>query len=222
MNLPRRSGEAAEMGPPRRSGEAAEAGLSRRELLKGSGALIVTFGLAPGSAFGQVVATLVGNPSKEVDGWLAIAADGSVTAFTGKCEIGQGLYTAQTQLVAEELGVPIERVKLIQSDTALTPDQGRTWPELLSRRLHEAGIKLSVVNAGLSGNKRRGSERAGLSRAARAARVHNPAGNDGNEYQARGAGRSVGAHAWLTFRMHAPVFNGNGIGQRLLRTGRRR
>ncbi len=91
---------------------------SRRELLKGSGAMIVTFGLARVS--------LVGSPSKEVDGWLAIAADGSVTAFTGKCEIGQGLYTAQTQLVAEELGVPIERVKLIQSDTALTPDQGVT------------------------------------------------------------------------------------------------
>jgi len=35
----------------------------------------------------------------------------------------------------------------------ITPDLGRTWPELLSRRLHEAGIKLSVVNAGLSGNR---------------------------------------------------------------------
>ena len=35
----------------------------------------------------------------------------------------------------------------------ITPDQGRTWPELLSRRLHEAGIPLSVVNAGLSGNR---------------------------------------------------------------------
>ncbi len=35
----------------------------------------------------------------------------------------------------------------------ITPDQGRTWPELLSRRLHEAGIKLSVANAGLSGNR---------------------------------------------------------------------
>jgi lysophospholipase L1-like esterase len=35
----------------------------------------------------------------------------------------------------------------------ITPDQGHTWPELLSRRLHEAGIKLSVVNAGLSGNR---------------------------------------------------------------------
>ncbi len=35
----------------------------------------------------------------------------------------------------------------------ITPDQGRTWPELLSRRLHEADIPLSVVNAGLSGNR---------------------------------------------------------------------
>src|SRR5678816_1122611 len=35
-------------------------------------------------------------------------------------------YTAQTQLVAEELSVPFDRVKLIQCDTALTPDQGTT------------------------------------------------------------------------------------------------
>ena len=77
-------------------------------------------------AFGQAVATLVGNPSKDVDGWLAIAADGTVTAFTGKCEMGQGLYTAQTQLVAEELCVPVARVKLIQCQTGTTPDQGVT------------------------------------------------------------------------------------------------
>ena len=99
---------------------------SRRALLKGSGALIVSFALTPADVFGQAVATLVGNPSKDVDGWLAIAADGSVTAFTGKCEMGQGLYTAQTQLVAEELCVPVGRVKLIQCETGTTPDQGVT------------------------------------------------------------------------------------------------
>ena len=49
-----------------------------------------------------------------------------MTAYTGKCELGQGLYTAQMQLVAEELGVPFDRVTLIQCDTALTPDQGTT------------------------------------------------------------------------------------------------
>jgi CO/xanthine dehydrogenase Mo-binding subunit len=100
--------------------------ISRRQLLKGSGALVVTFTLSPGDVFGQAVATLVGNPAKDVDGWLAIASDGGVTAYTGKCEMGQGLFTAQTQLVAEELCVPVSRVTLIQCQTGVTPDQGVT------------------------------------------------------------------------------------------------
>jgi CO/xanthine dehydrogenase Mo-binding subunit len=100
--------------------------ISRRQLLKGSGALVVTFALSPGDVFGQAVATLVGNPAKDVDGWLAIASDGRVTAYTGKCEMGQGLFTAQTQLVAEELCVPVSRVRLIQCQTGVTPDQGVT------------------------------------------------------------------------------------------------
>ena len=79
--------------------------------------------MAPGSAAAQ---RLDGAGSSRLDSWIAIAADGSVTAYTGKCELGHGLYTAQTQLIAEELSVPFDRVKLIQCDTALTPDQGTT------------------------------------------------------------------------------------------------
>jgi len=106
--------------------------ISRRNFLKGSGSLIVTFSMAElatrlagpgGSAAAQ---RLDGASSNQLDAWLAIAADGSVTAYTGKCELGHGLYTAQTQLVAEELCVPFEQVKLLQCDTALTPDQGTT------------------------------------------------------------------------------------------------
>jgi CO/xanthine dehydrogenase Mo-binding subunit len=97
--------------------------LSRRDFLKTSGALIVTFSLAPKSALAQ---RLDGASSNQVDGWLAINADGTVTAYVGKCELGHGLHTAQTQLVAEELSVPFNRVRLIQCDTALTPDQGTT------------------------------------------------------------------------------------------------
>ena len=67
-----------------------------------------------------------GTPGTELDSWIAIAADGRVTAYTGKCEFGQGLFTAQTQLIAEELSVPLDRVTLIQCDTQLTPDQGTT------------------------------------------------------------------------------------------------
>ena len=53
-------------------------------------------------------------------------ADGTSRLITGKCDFGQGIFTAQTQLVAEELCVAIARVKLIQCDTAVTPDQGTT------------------------------------------------------------------------------------------------
>ena len=104
---------------------------SRRELLRRSGALVVAFSAAGIAARitgdGAVLAQgFNGAGSPSLDSWIAIGADGRVTAYTGKCELGQGLYTAQTQLVAEEIGVPIARVSLIQCDTALTPDQGTT------------------------------------------------------------------------------------------------
>ena len=105
--------------------------MNRRKFLAQSGALVVSFGAARAAVqlgIEPAVAAqrLNGASSRDVDGWIAIKADGSVTAFTGKCELGHGLYTAQTQLIAEELGVPFNRVTLVQCDTALTPDQGTT------------------------------------------------------------------------------------------------
>ncbi|HTR38806.1 MAG TPA: molybdopterin cofactor-binding domain-containing protein [Bryobacteraceae bacterium] len=109
---------------------AALAALSRRGFLKTSGALIVGFSvvdLATEPALAQFGRPSPGSPPiDEVDSWLAIASDGSITAYSGKEELGQGIVTAQTQLVAEELSVPFERVKLIYCDTALTPDQAYT------------------------------------------------------------------------------------------------
>ena len=104
---------------------------SRREFLKGCGALIVTFSassLTQLSASGQ--GAFGTHPSHvdptKLDSWLAVGADGIITAYTGKCDFGQGIFTAQTQLVAEELVVPIARVRLIECDTCVTPDQGTT------------------------------------------------------------------------------------------------
>jgi len=111
------------------------AGFSRRNFIKGTGALIVSFSM--GGALETLAAQ--GRPAvfgenaapdsplaTEVDSWIAIGSDGIVTAYTGKEELGQGMSTAQTQLVAEELCVPLSRVKLIVADTSLTPDQGVT------------------------------------------------------------------------------------------------
>ena len=102
---------------------------SRRDFLKGSGALVVawsTAGLAGTRLTGAAAAQGLARPGAELDSWIAIAEDGRVLAYTGKCELGQGLYTAQVQLVAEELVVPLERVSLLQCDTDRTPDQGTT------------------------------------------------------------------------------------------------
>lgn len=99
--------------------------LTRRDFLKTGGVLIVAFSSA-GRLAGAAAQGINGPGSNDLDAWIAIRADGGVTAYTGKCELGQGLRTAQTQLVAEELGVALGRVTLIQCDTALTPDQGHT------------------------------------------------------------------------------------------------
>jgi CO/xanthine dehydrogenase Mo-binding subunit len=105
--------------------------VSRRDFLKTSGALIVSFSttsLAKPLAFVQgpfdTHASHI-DPSK-LDSWIAVSADGTITAYTGKCDFGQGIFTVQTQLVAEELCVALDRVKLIQCDTSVAPDQGTT------------------------------------------------------------------------------------------------
>jgi nicotinate dehydrogenase subunit B len=55
------------------------------------------------------------------DAWVHIGADGSITAFTGKVEAGQGTRTALSLLVAEELAVPPGSVRLAMADTDVSP-----------------------------------------------------------------------------------------------------
>jgi nicotinate dehydrogenase subunit B len=104
---------------------------SRRDFLKSCGALIVSFNAVPlgslsASGQGQFGTLSSHIDPKKLDSWLAVEGDGTITAYTGKCDFGQGIFTAQSQLVAEELCVPISRVKLVQCDTSVTPDQGST------------------------------------------------------------------------------------------------
>src|SRR5581483_3917393 len=62
----------------------------------------------------------------QLDSWVAIGADDSITVFAGKCDFGQGMRTVQLQLAAEELSVPLERVTLVLCRTGVTPNQGYT------------------------------------------------------------------------------------------------
>ena len=96
--------------------------ISRRGILKmAAGALVVRFAL--GQSTGDASKSL--DPS-EVDSFIAIHADGSVTIYTSKVDVGTGLATAFRQTAAEELGIPVERFTVIEGDTALTPNHGGT------------------------------------------------------------------------------------------------
>jgi CO/xanthine dehydrogenase Mo-binding subunit len=105
--------------------------ISRRALLKGGGAIIVGF------AFGATLpkrasAQTPGSPDishadiTQVDSFLAIHADGTVTIFTSHVDVGTGLRISNPQMVAEELGVPVERITVIEGDTSTTPNHGGT------------------------------------------------------------------------------------------------
>jgi CO/xanthine dehydrogenase Mo-binding subunit len=104
--------------------------LSRREFLQAGGALVVGFSLSA-PAFAQQVprsAAALGKTldTGEVDGFIAVNADGSVTIYSGKVDLGQGLRIAIPQMAAEELGIGVDRIAMVEGDTALTPDQGAT------------------------------------------------------------------------------------------------
>ena len=124
--------------------------LDRRRVLAGSGALIVSFSLSNAFAQDQSAPVAAPPPSPPgslkdapyLDSWIRIDADGSITAFTGKAELGQGFKTAFQQIAAEELDVPCESLKVVTADTRLTANEGFTAG---SNSVHNSGT--AVQNA---------------------------------------------------------------------------
>jgi CO/xanthine dehydrogenase Mo-binding subunit/aerobic-type carbon monoxide dehydrogenase small subunit (CoxS/CutS family) len=68
--------------------------------------------------------SLLKNP--ELDSWIRINTDGTVTVLTGKVELGQGIKTALAQIAAEELDVHLGRIRVATVDTDQSPDEGLT------------------------------------------------------------------------------------------------
>src|SRR5947208_1613258 len=101
------------------------ASFTRRDVLKAGGALVVSF-MMPGpvdTALGQTPTTIGSRPPltpDELDSWVAVLPDGSVTAFFGKMDMGQGVDTAIGQIVADELDVAFDRVQVVMGDRKST------------------------------------------------------------------------------------------------------
>jgi nicotinate dehydrogenase subunit B len=123
---------------------------SRRSVLAGGGALIVSFSLS--DAFAQDQAAPAAAPAPKppgslattpyLDAWIRIDADGSITVFTGKAELGQGFKTAFQQIAAEELDVPFASLKVVTADTSRTANEGYTSG---SHSMQDSGT--AVLNA---------------------------------------------------------------------------
>lgn len=70
---------------------------------------------------------------KDYNAFMRIGEDGTITAYTGKIEMGQGIITSLPQMMADELDVPLEKIKMVMGDTDLCPyDQG-TWGSMSTR-----------------------------------------------------------------------------------------
>jgi CO/xanthine dehydrogenase Mo-binding subunit len=98
--------------------------LGRRTFL--ANALVVSFAMR---AFAQetdkkLPPSLARTP--QLDAWIRVGADGRVTVFTGKAELGQGIRTALTQVAAHELAIVPDEIDLVTADTGRTPDEGVT------------------------------------------------------------------------------------------------
>src|SRR5262249_23982512 len=120
--------------------------VSRREFLQSAGALVIgfSFGGRLTDALHVAESAVFPPPANQIDSWLVIAADGSITVFCGKVELGTGVSTALRQIVAEELDVSFDRITWVQGDSDRTVDQGST---VGSQSIKHGGAQLRLAAA---------------------------------------------------------------------------
>jgi isoquinoline 1-oxidoreductase len=123
--------------------------LTRREVLEllGGGIVILFMG-------GEVIAQGSGGwrgrgLPEDFNAFLRIGEDGTVTCFTGKIEMGQGVITSLAQMLADELDVPLDSVRMVMGDTDLCPWDMGTFGSMTTRffgpPLRAAGAEARAV-----------------------------------------------------------------------------
>src|SRR5215831_34555 len=122
---------------------------SRRDFLKTAGVMMIGFGAAATTAEAQSPINPSGNvDATQLDNWVAVGADESITVFAGKAELGTGMRTVQLQLAAEELSVPMDRITLILCRSGVTPNQGLTVGSLSTMtQFGNAGLRVALDTA---------------------------------------------------------------------------
>jgi CO/xanthine dehydrogenase Mo-binding subunit len=108
------------------------AGFARRDFLKTSGALVVSFTAAAAAEFAlpfDVVGAQAAGPYpdpdfRQLDSWIVIREDNTATFYVGKTDCGQGTGTAFRQMMADELDIAYDKTTCVMGSTDVTVDQG--------------------------------------------------------------------------------------------------
>lgn len=127
--------------------------ISRREFHKVAGTgIVILFGLDP-----IVAANAARTYPDDFHAYLKISANGRVTVFSGKIEMGQGVLTSLAQMAAEELGVDLSSIDMILGDTDACPWDMGTFGSLTTRMfgpaLRAACAKAREVIKGLAAER---------------------------------------------------------------------
>ena len=122
---------------------------SRRAVLKGTGAVVVSVGMPIGLDTVLAINSAFAQGSRpplvpdQLSSYIAVNADGTVAAFFGKMDMGQGLYVSIGQMVAEELDVPFSRVNVLMADTRTSVNQGASG----STGIQRGGVQMRAAAA---------------------------------------------------------------------------
>jgi nicotinate dehydrogenase subunit B len=110
----------------------ADRSLRRRDFIRLlGGGIIVLFNADLTDLLAQESRTR-GYPT-DFNAYLRIAADGRVTVYSGKIEMGQGVVTSLAQMAADELAVSLDAIDMVMGDTALCPWDAGTWGSMSTR-----------------------------------------------------------------------------------------
>ncbi|HEX4508809.1 MAG TPA: molybdopterin cofactor-binding domain-containing protein, partial [Burkholderiaceae bacterium] len=120
---------------------------TRSEFLKADGVLVVVRETPPPPppAAGQPP-TVWGDSAEGDEVLLAVWDDGSVSALNGHVDLGTGIQTSLAQIVAEELDIDFDRVRMMLGDTARVPNQGATIASA-SIQIHSQPLRLAAAQA---------------------------------------------------------------------------
>ncbi|QPF92971.1 xanthine dehydrogenase family protein molybdopterin-binding subunit [Bradyrhizobium commune] len=120
--------------------------LSRRLFVQSLGVVLATFALPSPSVFGQTPANVPFSlrNNRRLEGWIRLEADETVTVFTGKAELGQGILTALAQIAAEELDIGFDKIRMVSADTSRGPDEQYTFG---SQSVEQSGAAIRVAGA---------------------------------------------------------------------------